>query len=118
MPLWHVFQNRDAFNTHLESDHKAEEGFPNGKWPCSEELTCDKVYDKAEVWRHIKQKHRNIHSNQCLLCTFGNDEEYGILKHLIVKHHEWHSQVWCSGCDHLFPRRTKSLNIKSCVATN
>ena len=39
---------RDAFNTHLESDHKAEEGFPNGKWPCSEEPTCDKVYyDKA-----------------------------------------------------------------------
>ena len=49
------FTNIDAFNTHLESDLKAEEGFPNGKWPCSEEPSCDKVYDdKAKVWRHIR----------------------------------------------------------------
>ena len=86
MPLWHLFfTNSDAFNTHLESDHKAEEGFPNGKWPCSEEPTCDKVYNyKAKVWRHIRQKHRNIHSNPCLLCPFGHDEEYGIPKHLTM----------------------------------
>ena len=52
-----LFTNSDAFNTHLESDHKAEEGFPNGKWPCSEEPTCDKVYDdKAKVWRHIGRR--------------------------------------------------------------
>ena len=38
------FTNSDAFNTHLESDHKAEEGFPNGKWPGSEEPTYDQVY--------------------------------------------------------------------------
>ena len=61
-----IATNSDAFNTHLESDHKAKEGFPNGKWPCSEEPSCDKVYyDKAKVWRHIRQKHRKIHSNQC-----------------------------------------------------
>ena len=107
------FTNIDSFNTHLESDHKAEEGFSNGKWPCSEKPSCDKVCDdKAKVWRHIRQKHRNIHSNQCLLCTFGHDEEYGILKHLIVKHHEWHPQMWCSGCDHLFCQKNKKHEHK------
>ena len=72
------FTNSDAFNTHLESDHKAE-----GKWPCNEEPTCQKLYNgKGTVWSHIRQKHRNIDSNQCLLCPFSHDEEYGILKYL------------------------------------
>ena len=114
MPLWHLFStNSDAFNIHLESDHKADEGFSNGKWPCNEGPTCDKVYnEKGKVWRHIRQKHRNIHSNQCLLFPFGHDEEYGILKHLIVKHNEWHPQVWCSGCDLLFAQKNKKVEHK------
>ena len=73
---------------------------------------------KAKVWRHIRQKYRNIHSDQCLLCPFGHDEEYGILKHLIAKHNEWHPKYGVVVVIFCFPRRTKRLNIKSCVATN
>ena len=29
MSLWNLFTNSDAFNTHLQSDHMPEEGFPN-----------------------------------------------------------------------------------------
>ena len=113
MSLWDFFTNSDAFITHLDTDHKPEEGYPTGKWPCNEEPTCDKVYnEKGKVWHHICQKHRNIHSNQCLLCPFGHDEEYGILKHLITKHNEWHPQVWCSGCDLLFAQKNKKVEHK------
>ena len=67
--------------------------------------------EKGKLRRHIRQKHRNIHSNQCLLYPFGHDE-YGILKHLIVKHNEWHHQVWCSGCDLLFSQKDKKVEHK------
>ena len=107
------FTHSQAFNSHLDTDHRPEEGYPNGKWPCNEEPSCSKEYDeKGKVWRHIRQKHRNIHSNQCLLCPFGHDEEYGILKHLITKHNEWHPQVWCSGCDLLFAQKNKKVEHK------
>ena len=107
------FTHSQAFNSHLDTDHWPEEGYPNGKWPCNEEPSCSKEYDeKGKVWRHIRQKHRNIHSNQCLLCPFGHNEEYGILKHLITKHSEWHLQVWCSGCDLLFAQKNKKVEHK------
>ena len=45
------FTSSDAFNAHLDQDHKPEDGFPNGKWPCNEEPSCQKVYnDQAKVW--------------------------------------------------------------------
>ena len=46
-----------------------------------------------------------------MLCTLGHDE-YGILKHLIVKHHEWHPQVWYSGRDHLLSQKNIKLEHK------
>ena len=58
------FTHSQAFNSHLDTDHQPEEGYPNGKWPCNEEPSCSKEYDeKGKAWRHIRQKHRNIHSN-------------------------------------------------------
>ena len=53
------FTHSQAFNSHLDTDHQPEEGYPNGKWPCNEEPSCSKEYDeKGKVWRHIRQKHR------------------------------------------------------------
>ena len=44
--------------------------------------------------------------------AIGHDKEYGILQHLIVKHSEWHPQVWCSGCDLLFAQKNKKVEHK------
>ena len=102
------FTHSQAFNSHLDTDHQPEEGYPNGKWPCNEEPSYSKEYhEKGKVWRHIRQKHRNIHSNQFLLCPFGHDEEYGILKHLITKHNEWNPQCGVVGVIFYLPRKTQ-----------
>ena len=70
-------------------------------------LVAQKSMMKKGKYGDILDRSRNIHSNQCLLCPFGHDKEYGILKHLITKHNEWHPQVWCSGCDLLFAQKNK-----------
>ena len=59
-----------------------------------------------------KAKSGDILDRNMGIPTVTNDEEYGILKHLITQHNEWHPQVWCHGCDLLFAQKNKKVEHK------
>ena len=101
------FTESDELTQHIKSTHTVGGG---GSWACSYQgCTSKTIYKSASsVRKHYRTEHKKIFHYQCILCSYGHEEQTTIRKHMENKHQIKGVALKCPNpkCGRLFGQKT------------